>query len=87
MADYAAPEVRGAIMVVVGRALADLEMKVMATYTFTVEDAPRSADVEVLSQGLTTHALPYTQIPGFHPLGVFMRDEHGGASGRRAGVW
>jgi hypothetical protein len=63
-------------MVVVGRALADLEMKVMATYTFTVEDAPRSADVEVLSQGLTTH-----------PLGVFMRDEHGGASGRRAGVW
>ena len=56
----------------------------MATYTFTVEDAPGSADVAVLSQGLTTHALPHTQRPGFQPLGVFMRDEHGTLVG---GVW
>ena len=36
---------------------------------------PSSEDVGVLSQGLTAHALPYTQGPGFHPLGVFLRDE------------
>jgi GNAT superfamily N-acetyltransferase len=49
----------------------------MATYTLTAEEAPRSADVHVLSQGLTTHALPHTRVPGFQPLGVMLRDEHG----------
>jgi GNAT superfamily N-acetyltransferase len=56
----------------------------MAPYTITVEDAPRSEDVEALSQGLTAHALPHTQKPGFQPLGVFLRDEHGTLVG---GVW
>jgi len=56
----------------------------MTTYTFTVEEAPRSEEVRVLSQGLTAHALPYTQGPGFQPLGVFLRDESGTLVG---GVW
>src|SRR5256885_16748053 len=29
-------------------------------------------------------ALPYTQVPGFTPLGVFLKDEHGALVG---GVW
>ena len=56
----------------------------MATYTLTVEEAPRSEDLQVLSHGLTTHALPHTQVPGFQPLGAFLRDEHGTLVG---GVW
>ena len=56
----------------------------MATYTVTVEEAPRNDDVQRLSQGLTDHALPHTRVPGFRPLGVFMRDEHGTLLG---GVW
>lgn len=56
----------------------------MATYTISVENAPKSEDVAVLAQGLTTHALPHTQVPGFQPVGVFLRDEHGEVAG---GVW
>jgi GNAT superfamily N-acetyltransferase len=56
----------------------------MRTYSLTVEETPRGEDVSVLSQGLTTHALPYTQGPGFQPLGVFLRDESGTIVG---GVW
>ena len=56
----------------------------MATYTVTVEEAPKSEDVQVLAQGLTARALPYTQVPGFQPLGVFLRDERGALVG---GVW
>jgi len=56
----------------------------MATYTLTVEEAPKSADVQILSQGLTAHALPYTHVPGFQPLGVFLRDDQGTILG---GVW
>ena len=56
----------------------------MSTYTLTVEAVPRGEDVSVLSQGLTAHALPYTQGPGFQPLAVFLRDESGTLVG---GVW
>jgi GNAT superfamily N-acetyltransferase len=56
----------------------------MARYTVTVEEVSRNADVERLSQGLTDHALPHTRVPGFRPLGAFMRDEHGTLVG---GVW
>ena len=56
----------------------------MSTYTLTVEAVPRGEDVSVLSQGLTAHALPYTQGPGFQPLAVFLRDESGTIVG---GVW
>jgi len=56
----------------------------MSTYTLTVEAVPRGEHVSVLSQGLTAHALPYTQGPGFQPLAVFLRDESGTLVG---GVW
>ena len=56
----------------------------MKTYSLTVEETPRGEDVSVLSQGLTTHALPYTQGPGFQPLGVFLRAANGTIVG---GVW
>lgn len=56
----------------------------MTTYSLTVEDAPRSDDVEALSRGLNAHALPHTQVAGFQAIGVFMRDEHGVLVG---GVW
>jgi GNAT superfamily N-acetyltransferase len=56
----------------------------MATYSLTVEEAPKSEDVQVLSQGLTAHALPYTLVPGFQSLGVFLRDDEGVLLG---GAW
>ena len=56
----------------------------MSTYTLTVEAVPRGEDVSVLSQGLTAHALRYTQGPSFRPLAVFLRDESGTLVG---GVW
>ena len=56
----------------------------MTMYTLTIEDTPRSEDVQLLAQGLTAHTLPYTQVPGFIPLGVFLKDEHGALVG---GVW
>ena len=51
-------------------------------YTFTIEDHHASEDVQVLSQGLTVHSPPYTQIPGFQSIAS--RDEHGARVG---GVW
>lgn len=56
----------------------------MKTYSLTVEETPRPEDVSVLSQGLTAHALPHTQRPGFKPVAVFLRDEGGTIVG---GVW
>ena len=56
----------------------------MATYTVTVEEVGPNEDVQRLAQGLTDHALPHTRVPGFRPLGVFMRDTSGTLVG---GVW
>jgi GNAT superfamily N-acetyltransferase len=56
----------------------------MAIYTTTVEEAPSQGDVDALAQGLTDHALPHTRVPGFLPIAVFLRDEHGNLAG---GVW
>jgi GNAT superfamily N-acetyltransferase len=56
----------------------------MTTYTVTVEEAPRREDIAILSQGLTLHALPHTQVPGFIPLAVFLRDTDSTIVG---GVW
>lgn len=53
-------------------------------YSFTIEDQPNSEDVELLAQGLTAHALPHTQVPGFHSIASFMRDEQGELVG---GAW
>ncbi len=56
----------------------------MAEYTLSIEDAPRAEDVQLLGQGLTAHALPHTGVPGFRPIGVFLRDEQNRIV---AGVW
>ena len=56
----------------------------MNSYTFTVEDSPSNDDVQSLSRGLSAHALSHLPEPGFHPLGVFMRNENGTIVG---GVW
>jgi GNAT superfamily N-acetyltransferase len=44
------------------------------SYAIGVEDDPSAADVGVLSNGLTQHALPVTRVPGFHRIAVFARD-------------
>ncbi|MFN0083791.1 MAG: GNAT family N-acetyltransferase [Blastocatellia bacterium] len=56
----------------------------MTTYKLSIEDAPRAEDVQLLGQGLTAHALPHTKVPGFRPIGVFLRDEQNRIVG---GVW
>jgi GNAT superfamily N-acetyltransferase len=56
----------------------------MARYALTVEDAPRNEDVQALSNGLTAHALRHTRVPGFKPIAVLMKDEHGALVG---GIW
>ncbi len=48
-----------------------------------VDDA-QSADLAVLNNGLSTHALPITQVPGFNQTAVFARIDNsvvGGAVG------
>jgi len=47
------------------------------TYTIFVEDNPDAADVRILGEGLTEHALPVVGRPGFKPIGVFARDDRG----------
>lgn len=47
------------------------------SYTLSVEDDPDGADVQVLGEGLTTHALPVVGHPGFKPIAVFARDDSG----------
>ena len=59
-------------------------MPIVATYSFTIDEAPSSEDVETLSRELTVHAIPYTGVAGFREIAVFMRDEKGTLVG---GVW
>lgn len=56
----------------------------MAPYKLTVDDDPKGEDVQALGEGLNNHALRYTPVAGFRPIGVFMRDEHGALVG---GIW
>src|SRR5262245_50482661 len=57
----------------------------------TLEPAPRTADLDVLRQGLTRHAMPVVGQPGFKEIAVVLRDEHGvirgGAAGRINWNW
>jgi len=53
-------------------------------HTYTVEDSPADEEVQALANGLSAHALSYTQVPGFHPIAVFIRDEDGTVVG---GAW
>ncbi len=58
---------------------------------FTVEQALSRTDVGVLENGLGEHALPFTGVYGFRPLGVFARgpdgDVRAGAVGRVNWNW
>ena len=56
----------------------------MASYTQTLEDNPRSEDVETLAKGLNDHAVAYTKVAGFREIGLFLRDDQGVVVG---GVW
>jgi hypothetical protein len=58
--------------------------EIVAPHTLTVDDDPKSEDVEALGEGLNNHALRYMQVAGFRPIGVFMRDENGALVG---GIW
>ncbi|MEW6297609.1 MAG: hypothetical protein AB1671_07695 [Thermodesulfobacteriota bacterium] len=49
----------------------------MGDYRFTFEEDPKQEEIRLLSQGLTAHALPFTKVPGFKTIAVFMRDERG----------
>ena len=57
----------------------------MTTYALTIEDPPRDQDVAALANGLSEHALPHTGVPGFKPLGVFLRDDTGALVGGASG--
>ena len=39
-----------------------------------IDDKPTQADVQVLRDGLNTHALRHTGEPGFSPVAVWLRD-------------
>ena len=56
----------------------------MTSYTLTLDNDPKSEDVETLAQGLNDHAVHYTRVAGFREIAVFMRDEQGAVVG---GVW
>ena len=56
----------------------------MASYSLTIDNDPKSDDVEALSQGLNAHALGTLGVAGFKEIAVFVRDEHGALVG---GVW
>ena len=49
----------------------------MTTYALTIDDAPKAADQEALIRGLNVHAASHTPVPGFKPLGAFLRDDRG----------
>ena len=53
-------------------------------YNLSIEDHPDSEDIEILAQGLTAHAAPYAQQPGFQSIAAFLRDETGKLAG---GAW
>lgn len=56
----------------------------MGNYSFTLEEDPKPEEIQLLSLGLTNHALPFTKVPGFKTIAVFMRDEWGQVVG---GAW
>ena len=56
----------------------------MMTYTISVEESPKQEDVDALVRGLTEHGVAHTRVPGFQPIGAFLRDESGNLAG---GIW
>ena len=56
----------------------------MTTYTISVEESPQQEDVAALAHGLSEHGVAHTRVPGFQPIGAFLRDESGNLAG---GIW
>lgn len=56
----------------------------MDGYRIIVENDPPGEEVKVLAQGLSAHSLPFTEVAGFQPIAVFLRDEQDRIAG---GVW
>lgn len=54
------------------------------SYQFIIDNNPKQSDLDILSKGLTDHALPITQTSGFKKMAVLMRDSGGAVVG---GVW
>jgi GNAT superfamily N-acetyltransferase len=52
----------------------------------SVETKPAARDIEALGTGLREHALPFTAVEGFHPLGVFARSSAGKLVGGAYGL-
>jgi len=52
-----------------------------ASYTVSIEEDPDAADVRILGEGLTEHALPIVGRAGFKPVAVFARDANGSVVG------
>lgn len=42
--------------------------------TFKLDESPSNESLETLSNGLTGHALPITNAPGFETVAIFARD-------------
>jgi GNAT superfamily N-acetyltransferase len=46
-------------------------------FTISIEENPDGNDVQILAEGLTSHAVPIVGRPGFKPVAVFARDARG----------
>jgi GNAT superfamily N-acetyltransferase len=53
----------------------------MTTYALTIEESPTDRDVDALVEGLNAHALHHMRVPGFKPLGAWLRDDRGALIG------
>lgn len=66
-------------------------MTASASYRLAIEAVPGREITEALSTGLTEHAAPYVDRPGFQPVAVTLRDDAGrivgGASGQVNWNW
>ena len=56
-----------------------------AGYRLTVQIPPARDLVDALAAGLTEHARPYVDGPGFQPVAVALRDDTGGLVGGASG--
>jgi GNAT superfamily N-acetyltransferase len=56
-------------------------VETVTRYRIAPEEHPENDELQLLFQGLTEHALPFTNEPGFQTLVVFVRDEQGRVKG------
>jgi GNAT superfamily N-acetyltransferase len=53
----------------------------VTSYALTIQESPTAGDVEALVEGLNAHALLHMRVPGFKPLGAWLRDGRGALIG------